>query len=930
MHRKTNLGLFFSLFIGLLLFSYMIYDLSTPENYERIYFGVPVKVVDSIFNSLSDVQRVNILILADTILFEGDTNNYFANISLNSNRFVFSDELLPDTISQKFPPFNALFTIDDSLYRCFIDYCVNKNLQLKEKFIFSNFFKHITDDTLLQRFYLQRFILAYKALFSKGELLIPVLKSFKCSDSSLYRFYKRLTDSVFAIYTPSYEYGYLFKDSLYFDKIIITSSDSSFSASKFLISPINLIVSDNPAMIRNSILNAISLNPSLLKYFRKKVKRAIALKYKLQNFDSLANFSCNSQKLRLSMFYNSVLLLNNDTNLIPLQDIKRSTIAYFYSDIPLIELRKELLFYKNMVFRNIKAKKILLSANYNVIFVINKKLSDSDSVLIRTLFRLEKRNNLIIINFGNIDNLKYLREFKTVVLLWSNSPLYQKAAADAIFGGISVKGRYPLDKFFPFLSGEQTPKTRIRRGLPIEANVDYNKLVKIDSIVRDAIKRRVFPGCQVFIVKDGIAIWDKAYGYFTYDRRHKVRNTDLYDLASMTKIVATTLLAMRLMDMKKLELDKQLKNYFKDTKINYKNIKEDTIIQIDTFNLNKISEKELNIAIKDKDTIHLDDTLIVSFDTIIFRKTPKLNIFTTTPRELLMHKSGIQPAMPILKFIKVKDYYNQLLEWKVIDSQKVKFSQFYHSIYSDRYISDSANIEVAKNMYLTKPYFDTLRDDTKALLVSSKKRYIYSDVNMILLKWTIDSILGYNSALYLDRYFYKRLGLRTTCYKPLKHFSKNRIAPTERDKYWRKQLLQGYVHDPSAALLGGIAGNAGIFSDAKDIAIIGQMLLNGGIYGGIRFIKKSTVQLFTKRQPDSFRGLGFDMWRSNYIIAKSASHRTYGHLGFTGTCLWIDPDNKIVFVFLSNRVYPSSKNFKINRYKIRQKVHQAIYDAIIQ
>jgi CubicO group peptidase (beta-lactamase class C family) len=167
-------------------------------------------------------------------------------------------------------------------------------------------------------------------------------------------------------------------------------------------------------------------------------------------------------------------------------------------------------------------------------------------------------------------------------------------------------------------------------------------------------------------------------------------------------------------------------------------------------------------------------------------------------------------------------------------------------------------------------------------------------------------------------------------YVPLKYFNVQSIVSTEYDKYWREQLLRGNVHDPSAAMLGGISGNAGLFSNAYDLAILGQMWLNGGTYGGARYLSESTVKLFTSHQENSHRGLGFDKPSRKSIIGNGASQNSYGHTGFTGTCIWVDPDHKLVFVFLSNRVHPDAKNGRINSMKIRQKIHTIVYKAIIQ
>ncbi|NJO92728.1 MAG: serine hydrolase, partial [Chloroflexia bacterium] len=177
---------------------------------------------------------------------------------------------------------------------------------------------------------------------------------------------------------------------------------------------------------------------------------------------------------------------------------------------------------------------------------------------------------------------------------------------------------------------------------------------------------------------------------------------------------------------------------------------------------------------------------------------------------------------------------------------------------------------------------------------------------------------------------YNQLGLKTITYHPLDYYSKSKIIPTELDNSWRYGLLHGFVHDPSAALLGGMTGNAGLYSDAHDLGILFQMVLNKGSYGGIQYLKPNVVETFTKRFDDTQRALGFDMPNRKAIVGKKASQNTFGHSGYTGTCVWVDPDNQIVYVFLSNRNHPSGDNWKIVTHKIRERIHDAIYDAIIK
>ncbi len=200
---------------------------------------------------------------------------------------------------------------------------------------------------------------------------------------------------------------------------------------------------------------------------------------------------------------------------------------------------------------------------------------------------------------------------------------------------------------------------------------------------------------------------------------------------------------------------------------------------------------------------------------------------------------------------------------------------------------------------------------------------------MILLQMAMDSITHQSLGQHLNDNFYKPLGLANLQYNPASRVKGERLIPTEYDAHWRKQLLKGHVHDPAAALMGGVAGNAGLFSNANDLAILFQMLLNGGEYGGRRYLNPETVSHFTGRKA-GHRGLGFDKPPVNgrYIIARDASKESYGHTGFTGTCVWVDPENELIFIFLSNRIYPDADNWKINQMRIRSRMHQAVYEAL--
>jgi beta-N-acetylhexosaminidase len=666
-------------------------------------------------------------------------------------------------------------------------------------------------------------------------------------------------------------------------------------------------------------------------------------------FDSvIPQFSSTvSKKISLLLTNKSVTICNNRGNLLPIKSIKGKTYV--------CNIGKRLNDFNEMIkyYTEYHSKAVLPDTNniksikfyteYNRVILTLKNIGNwkQKGKYINDLVIKNKDNiDIVVVNFDSPDNLKYLSDCPVIIQMYNYNPLEQKLAVQAIFGGISCSGRLPyhIDGFsyVPL----KTKKTRLGFTIPEEFGLQSEVIESIDTIIREGLNARAFPGCQVFIAKEGKVIFHKSYGYHTYARKIKVKWDDLYDIASITKIAATTLATMKMIDEGKMKLNDKLEEYFKNTVIEYTKIKPDTFIKIDTVNIKELSKKELKKFVKDKDTIHLDDTIFVAYDTLFQRVTPKRNIFKCKIKDLLMHKSGLPPSMPILRYILYKEDSvislpdtfivdtDSLIVFDTLTNRKDSIMYLWHKYFNTKELKDTSMVQIAKNMYLRKEYQDTLWIDTKQIRVYSKSVYMYSDVNPILVQQAIDTINEYPINEYLEKRFYKPLGLRTICYLPLKEHKRNRITPTEEDKYWRGQLLRGYVHDPSAALMGGIAGNAGLFSNAYDLGVLFQMLLDGGIYGSRRYISNKTVNKFTAYQPDSHRGLGFDKANKKNINAPDAPSTSYGHTGFTGTCVWVDPENELVYVFLSNRVNPSVKNWKSNTLKIRQRVHQVVYDAI--
>jgi CubicO group peptidase (beta-lactamase class C family) len=667
----------------------------------------------------------------------------------------------------------------------------------------------------------------------------------------------------------------------------------------------------------------------------------------------------------------SIALLSNPDSLIPLKNIQGKKISIIW-----IGNRVNSIFLEHIKHYS-EAKKIHLVPGTKswksqmgkvhrhnfCLYVIDGLLVDSTDI---NQFRELKKNMLpngaLLLNMGNYQNLNYFPTQIACIQTHANTSEDYQFASQAIFGGIPLSGMLPqrINDSFPFGLKMQSPKTRLKYGKAEEVGVDENKLLEIDRIIHAAIAGGAFPGCQVFIAKNGQVLLNKSYGHHTYSSQNPVRNNDLYDLASVTKVSATTLAAMKMISDGKMHLSNELGKFFKDTKIDYTRIKPDTLIKIDTFY--KESIRNWKKFLHGKDTTNLNDSAFVTIDTVIFRLTPRLNIFKVPIFDLLKHQSGVSPAVPVFRYMYYKEYWikamkeqlqkaNNTIEpmqdyksfelpdgfpdnTRLADSLKTAIKKGikkqHEEYFSTKFVKDSSEIRLTDNLYFRKKYFDTLWRDIKQLPVFARKVFIYSDINMVLLQCAIDSINKQSIDEYLKKNVYNALGIRNITYKPLTFFAKSQIVPTEQENVFRYGYLHGYVHDPSAALLGGIAGNAGQYASAQDLGILFQMILNRGTYGGTRFIKPDIVDQFISRFDETQRALGFDMPNRKAKTGSRAPLSTFGHSGYTGTCVWVDPENEIVYVFLSNRNHPNAANWRINSMNVRERVHNAIYDALIK
>ncbi len=476
---------------------------------------------------------------------------------------------------------------------------------------------------------------------------------------------------------------------------------------------------------------------------------------------------------------------------------------------------------------------------------------------ISSIHKISEDSKVVIVNYGNPYNLSLIDSTITSVQVFERNAITEKAVPQLLFGAIEARGTLPMEvaSWLPKGKRSVTPILRLKHTAPEEVGIASDKLEEIDRLFAAAIQNGATPGGQVLIAKQGKIIYSKTFGHHTYDKVQRVEQTDLYDVASITKTAATTLAAMRLYEAEELKLDAPLKG---------------------------------QMELSSKST--LKNVLL---------------------KNLFIHKSGLQRNMPISVYLNNRGYPKDCTP------------------YFCRFVSDKYSLEVAKDFYFDPTHIDSIYEKVTMLPRKYRHRkYLYSDVNFYLIHQLLEQKIGYDLDDYLKRHFYEPLGLRYLTYKPLERLSPDVIAPTQQDNFWRKSLVRGYVHDESAAVLGGVGGNAGLFSNATDLAVLFQMLLQGGQYGGQHYLSAETIDYFTSSTHGNHRGLGFDKARYNYTASKAASHKTFGHSGFSGTCVWVDPEEELIYIFLSNRVYPNPRNDTMKKMRVRQRIHQVVYDAI--
>ena len=485
-------------------------------------------------------------------------------------------------------------------------------------------------------------------------------------------------------------------------------------------------------------------------------------------------------------------------------------------------------------------------------------VAPGDVELIRNL---EKRQQVVTVLFGNAYAASALEGMGHVVLAYENNTITQQLVPQVLFGGRPGKGILPITVSGQFSHGVGGYLADIRRlsyGEPESVGLDSEKLNKIDEVAKQMIQMQAAPGANVLIVKNGKVVFERSYGHLDYQQSAPVTPETVYDLASITKVLATTQAVMFLHSRGELDMNKTLGDYLPELK----------------------GTNKAQLVLKD----------------------------------VLAHEAGLKAFIP--HFV----HTVQGGQWKPTYYQASPSPGFNRPVSNDMYAMDGLRDSI---------WHWTVKSD----LLPKPNKYVYSDLTMYFMQSVVERIVNQPLDEFVDQIFYAPLGLKTLTFNPAQKMPIERIAPTENDFSFRKRQIQGYVHDPGAAMYGGVAGHAGLFGTANDLAVMMQLMLNKGSYGEVSLIKPETIEAFTKRQSHmSRRGWGWDKPEPEKgkggSAGKLAPKSTFGHTGFTGTCVWADPENELIYVFLSNRVHPDGGNNKLLDAGIRTQIHDLIYEAM--
>jgi beta-glucosidase-like glycosyl hydrolase/CubicO group peptidase (beta-lactamase class C family) len=654
-----------------------------------------------------------------------------------------------------------------------------------------------------------------------------------------------------------------------------------------------LELTEDVALAISEIRKAIKQGTISQKEIDEKCRKILAVKYAAGLHDyqpvQVTNIAhdLNTPQAKLlnrDLIEASLTVLKNDHNLIPLQGLDTLRVASisfgsnkttpFQKTLGLYTAVEHFFVSKEASIAYIDSLKAQLK-NYNVIIAgvhdegnrpLNR-ISFAEPVL-NFISALATQKNTIISVFKNpyvLDKLHSIENANGLIVSYQDNIHSEELAAQLIFGGVSASGRLPVSIGEKFIAGDGIDvqgNIRFKYTTPEDAGMDSEILAKgIDSLVNQAMTLRAIPGCQVLVAKDKKVVFHKSYGYHDYSDTVKVKPTDLYDLASVTKVSTGLPSLMKLHDEGAFKLDATLSDYLPK-----------------------------------------------------FKRSNKAEI---SMHDILTHQARFKPWIPF---------------WKNTLKKNGNYKRA--TIKNDS--SKRFPIKLKEKMYLHRGYPDKIVKGIRKSPLQPEKKYVYSDFFFILAPRVVESMIEEDFPTYIQKNFYAPLGASTVTYNPSTRFSKHEIVPTEHDYYFRHEPIHGTVHDEGAIMLGGVSGHAGLFSNANDLAKLMQMYLDMGEYGGRRYIKAETVKDWTRYQfpeNNNRRAIGFDKPNFEYLgennnAAKDASPLSFGHTGFTGTMIWMDPQTGLLYIFLSNRVNPTRDNTRLYQLNTRTKIQQVLYDAI--
>ena len=647
-----------------------------------------------------------------------------------------------------------------------------------------------------------------------------------------------------------------------------------------------LIPQDVPASI-NLIKNAIDSGVLSLDRIDESVRKILLAKYKVglhlyKPIDTLNLIkdlnTIEDEVLHRELVKNSMTIIKNNKKTLPIQDLKK------YENIAYVAMGDD---HGDKFLETLnKYSKIQKVSSDNLNELINT-LEDFDLVIVGFhksnthpwksfefsnqelvwLHEISRKNTTILSVFASpysLLNIKSFNNLESLLVAYQNSEISQVISAQTIFGAIEANGKLPVSikNEFSVGTGIQTKKIqRLQYSIPESVGMSSQKLAKIDSVAALVLEEKMSPGLQVLVARKGVVVYEKSFGFHTDKKKIEVNNSDVYDVASLTKILASLPMLIK-------------------------------------------AEEENKIALSS--TVRK-----------ILPKFKKSNKDTLTVREILSHYGQLKAWIPFYKLTQ--------------DSLTQKnLKNFYSSKKSNNF-----TIKVAEDLYLNRSFKDSIFKQIRDAEQREKPGYKYSDLGYYIFKEALEKKYKKELDILVDEEFYKPLGANRMSYLPLSKFKKSSIIPSEKDNYFRNQLLHGYVHDMGAAMLGGVGGHAGLFSNSNDIAKMMQLYLQKGFYGGKRYFDSETFDKFNKRYYSDEkvrRGLGFDKPQLDSTVMATCgcvSEESFGHSGFTGTYTWADPVSEIIYVFLSNRVFPTMENYGLVKENIRTKIQQIIQEAIL-